>query len=355
MFALGVTLGGILLRADLEQTIRRGKIAPVYILHGEDSYSRQQNAEELVEAISAARGGVDVNVYDASDSSVDDIVTGILTVPMFASSRVVVVRRFEVIPLAQQGSIISLIAPGKARTDLEMPDGTSVIFISGSTSLPWKAISQAGGNVVVAEFRPAYARDARSFVYSRARELGIEIRPDGVELLIESAGADYGALTQEIDKLITYLGPHPGSERVRIDTDHIRAAVGRSPTRTVFEFCDAVIAGDCQGAMSALDDLLRTERHPLSILNTLATQLRRLMSARCELDRGSSHDEAARAISKSSRASWAARKATEQATRLNQRDIARMLSHIARADLDFKTGAMPDRLLMEVLVSEICG
>ena len=38
-----------------------------------------------------------------------------------------------------------------------------------------------------------------------------------------------------------------------------------------------------------------------------------------------------------------------------QRDIAGMISRLARADLDFKTGAMPDRLLMEVLVSEICG
>ncbi len=344
------------MRADLEQTIRQGRIAPVYILYGEDSYSRQQNAEELAEAISAARGGADLNVYDASESSVDDIVTGILTVPMFASSRVVVVRRLEEIPTAQQGRIISLIAPGKARTDLQMPEGTSVIFISGSTSLPRKAVSAAGDNVVAAEFRPAYASDARSFVYSRARELGIEIRPDGVELLIEFAGADYGALTQEIEKLITYLGPRRDSGRMCIDVDHIRAAVGRSPTRTVFEFCDAAIAGDCQGAMSALDDLLRTERHPLSILNTLATQLRRLMSARCELDRGSTSEEAARAISRPpGRANWAARKAVQQATELNQRDIAGMISRIARADLDFKTGAMPDRLLMEVLVSEICG
>jgi DNA polymerase-3 subunit delta len=344
------------LRADLEQQIRQGRIAPVYILYGEDSYSRQQNAEELAEAISAARGGADLNVYDASESSLDDIVTGILTVPMFTSSRVVVVRRFEEIPTAQQGKIISLIAPGKASADLEMPEGTSVIFISGSTNLPRKAVAAAGGNVVAAEFRPAYAKDARSFVYSRARELGIEIKPDGVELLIEFAGADYGALTQEIDKLITYLGPDADSGRLRIDGDDVRIAVGRSPTQTVFEFCDAVIAGDCQGAMSALDDLLRTERHPLSILNTLATQLRRLMSARCELDRGSTYDEAARAISRATgRANWAARKAVQQAAGLNQRDIARMISRIARADLDFKTGAMPDRLLMEVLVSEVCG
>jgi len=123
-----------------------------------------------------------------------------------------------------------------------------------------------------------------------------------------------------------------------IDVDHIRAAVGRSPTRTVFEFCDAAIAGDCQGAMSALDDLLRTERHPLSILNTLATQLRRLMSARCELDRGSTSEEAARAISRPPEGQLGGAESGQQATELNQRDIAGMISRIARADLDFKTG-----------------
>lgn len=344
------------LRADLEQAVKAGRIAPVYILYGEDSYSRQQNAEELAKAISTVRGGADVNVYDLSESSVDDIVTAILTVPMFASSRVVVVHRFDEIPVAQQGKIVSLIAPGGSRTDLKMPDDTSVIFVSNSTSLPRKAVSAAGRNVVAAEFRPAYVRDARSYVYSRGRELGIEIKPEAVELLLEFAGADYGSLTQEIDKLITFLGPQHGPERICITADHVRAAVGRSPTQTIFQFCDAVIASDCSGALAALDDLLRTERHPLSILNTLATQLRRLMSARCELDRGSTYDEAARAISKPpGKANWAARKAVEQATRLTQRDIASMISRLARADLDFKTGTMPDRLLMEVLVSELCA
>jgi DNA polymerase-3 subunit delta len=347
---------GISLRADLEQAIRAGRIAPIYILYGEDSYSRQVNADELAQAIAAARGGADLNVYDMSESSVDDIVTAILTVPMFASSRVVVVRRFEEISAAQQGRIISLIAPGKDRASLQMPEGTCVIFTSNSTSLPRKAVAAAGGNLVAVEFRPAYLKDARSYAYSRAKELGVEIEPEAVELLLEFVGADYGAITQEMDKLITYLGPDKSVGRMRITVDDIRTAVGRSPTQTVFEFCDAVIGGDCSGAMRALDDLMSTERHPLSILNTLATQVRRVMSARCELDRGLTGDEAARAISRSpGKADWAARKAVGQAAKLSQADIARMISRIARADLDFKTGTMPDRLLMEVLIAEICA
>ena len=43
-----------------------------------------------------------------------------------------------------------------------------------------------------------------------------------------------------------------------------------------------------------------------------------------------------------------------QASHLTQTQIAAMLSRIARADLDIKTGVMAENLAMEVLVSDLC-
>lgn len=340
------------MRPDVAQTIKKGKIAPIYILYGEDSYSRGRNADEIMAKLTSMRGGADVNTFDAAESSVDDIASAVMTAPMFASARVVVVRRFEEMPAADQARLIRTLAPGKRPTDIRVPDETHVVIVSSSKTVPRKEVNVAGPNASAFEFKPAYARDARAFVFERARELGVRIDPDAASLLLELAGLDYAAISQELEKVITYLGP--GGRKIGVDD--IRAAVGRSSSQTIFDFCDAVMSGNSSQALGALADLIRSERQVLSIQSTLATQLRRLMAARVLLDGGSTQDEAATTLAAGNpRMKWRESKSAAQAERLTQTQIAAMLSRIARADVDIKTGAMSESLAMEVLVSDLCA
>ena len=339
------------MRPDVAATMKKGTTAPICVLYGEDAYSRGRNVDELVERLTSMRGGADVNAFDAAESSVDDIASAVMTAPMFASARVVIVRRFEEMSTDDQARLIRTLAPGKRPADLRVPDETHVVIVSSSKTVPRKEVNAAGPNVAAFEFRPAYARDARAFVFERTKELGIRIEPDAASLLLELAGFDYAAISQELDKLITYLGP----DGRRIGVDDIRAAVGRSSSQTIFDFCDAVIGGNSARALSALDDLIRSERQVLSIQSTLATQLRRLMAARVLLDGGSTQDEVATTLSAGNpRMKWRESRAVAQASRLTQAQIAAMLSRIARADLDIKTGVMTENLAMEVLVSDLC-
>lgn len=339
------------MRPDIAATMKKGSAAPIYVMYGEDAYSRGRNADELVEQLTSMRGGADVNVFDAAESSVDDIASAVMTAPMFASARVVVVRRFEEMSADDQGRLIRALAPGKRPADLRVPEETHVVIVSSSKTVPRKEVNQAGPHAAAFEFRPAYARDARAFVFERAKELGVRIEPDAASLLLELAGLDYAAISQELEKLITYLGPSGH----KIGVDDIRAAVGRSSSSTIFDFCDAIIRGDSAQAIGALADLTRSERQVLSIQSTLTTQLRRLMAARVLLDGGCSVGEAATRLSAGNTAMrWRDSKAVAQASRITQVQIAAMLSRIARADVDIKTGAMREDLAMEVLVSDLC-
>lgn len=340
------------MRPDVAQTIQKGKIAPIYILYGEDTYSRGRNADRLTEELASMRGGCDVNTFDASECSVDDIASAVMTAPMFASARLVVVRRFEEMTADDQARLIRALAPGKRSADLRVPDETHLVIISSSKTVPRKEVAAAGANVAAFEFRPAYARDARVFVFKRAGELGVRIDPDAASLLLELAGLDYAAVSQELEKLITYLGP----KGERIGVDDIRAAVGRSSSQSIWDFCDAVIDGNSSQALGALADLIRSERQVLMIQSTLAARLRRVMAARVLLDGGNTQDQAAITLAGGNpKMKWKESKSVAQAARLTQTQIAEMFSRIARADIDIKTGAMSENLAMEVLVSDLCA
>lgn len=339
------------MRPDVAATMKKGTTAPIYIMYGEDAYSRGRNVDELVERLTSARGGADLNAFDAAESSVDDIASAVMTAPMFASARVVIVRRFEEMSTDDQARLIRTLASGKRPADLRVPDETQVIIVSSSKTVTRKEVNAAGPHVAAFEFKPAYARDARAFVFERAKELDVRIDPDAASLLLELAGLDYAAISQELEKVVTYLGP---SGR-RISVDDIRASVGRSSSQTVFDFCDAVIDGNSTKALSALADLIRSERQVLAILGTLATKLRRVMEARVMLDGGSTQDEAATAlVGGNPKVKWKEARTAAQASRLSQMQIAAMLSRIARADRDIKTGVMSESLAIEVLISDLC-
>ncbi|MEA4884921.1 MAG: DNA polymerase III subunit delta [Clostridia bacterium] len=338
------------MRDDIARSVESRGICPVYILYGEDHYSQRQAADELVEAIVSLRGGADTNTFDAAECAVDDIVSAVMTAPMFASARVVVVRRFDEMPGADQAKLISIVAPGKSKSDLRIPDDTVMIITSGSKSIPRREAAAGGVNVSAFEFRQGYARGAQDFAISRARELGAAMDEDAASLLVELSGTDLGAISSEIDKLITYLG----GKHAKIAVNDISAAVGRSSIQTVFTFCDAAIEGDPSKAMLALSDLLRTEKSALGILNTLATQVRGLMKARAELDRGRRPDELIRELSGGNqRMEWKARKTVAQARKLSQRSLAGIVSRLAQADLNIKTGESTETLAMELLVLDL--
>jgi len=69
------------------------------------------------------------------------------------------------------------------------------------------------------------------------------------------------------------------------------------------------------------------------------------MSARSALDKGAPPPGGQ---------SYRTRKAADQARGLGQPTLARMISRLARADREIKTGVVGDELCMDLLVSDMC-
>lgn len=328
------------MRDDVARTVRREGMPPIYLLYGEDAYSRSRCADELSDAVSKMHNGADVNSFHAATAAFEDMVAAVMTVPMFSGARTVLIRGFEEMSSADQGRFIGVIAPGVGKDEALVAPNTTVIITSASKAIPRKQVSAAGSNIAAFEFRAAFARDAQAFVLSRAKEIGLTIEPAAAAMLLEMTGTDLGALAGELDKLLTYLG----SGGRRITSEHVQAAVGKSSSLTVFTFCDAVIAGDASAAHAAHADLVRSNVSALAVQATLVSQLRLVIKARADMDRGMSPQGR----------TFPEKKAIQQAARLSQGIAAGMIARTARADRDIKTGVMSESLAMDLLVSDLC-
>ena len=75
----------------LKAQLAKDKIAPVYLLAGEDGFLADEAQRLILDAIRARAGDCSVNRYDANEAALADILDDLRTQDLFSSTRLVVV------------------------------------------------------------------------------------------------------------------------------------------------------------------------------------------------------------------------------------------------------------------------
>jgi DNA polymerase III subunit delta len=133
---------------------------------------------------------------------------------------------------------------------------------------------------------------------------------------------------------------------------HVAEFLSHTADRGVFELTDAVFAGNAATALGHLDSLLGQGEDVLGLLAMLARQLRLLL--RVNDHPGESAGQVAQLVGGGTR-DWQVERARRQARKFRPEDLRRGLDLIAQADADVRNGTLPNRLLIELVVSRIAA
>ena len=98
-------------------------------------------------------------------------------------------------------------------------------------------------------------------------------------MILSRAGDDLRGLQQELEKLVLFVGERPAIRAQ--DIEEIFADHGEG---WIFDLTRALGDRNAAGALSQLARLLAQGEHPLRLLGTVASEVRRLFSARQLLD-----------------------------------------------------------------------
>jgi len=105
------------------------------------------------------------------------------------------------------------------------------------------------------------------------------IAPGVFEALCAKTGFDLRTFTNNLDKLINYIG-----ERSEITTGDVESVLERTKTDPIYELTNAVSERNLAQALFFLQSLLGADIHPLQALGAIANQIRRLAIARDFID-----------------------------------------------------------------------
>ena len=334
-----------LTRTALDASLASGRVQPLYLLFGCESYLRDAAAQNIV---AAALSGTLLREFNESSFSLltDSAMSAIAAaeqLPMMSERRVVRIKDFAKLRETDEGIIIRY---------LERPaDSTVMIFVADDLDKRKTMTKTLLASCAVVEF-PA-VKDGEAIAWARKRLQQLKTAADDRVLadIVRLVGTNLQTLSSELEKLAA-----AAVETRQITMELVDQLIDRSRELSNFDLGDQLIAGDRRRALETLHRLLEDDVAPVMLVGLIASNYHRLALGKEFLQRGA-RDEASR-LSYGSPAKRDAFMSTLQRTDASK--IARGIQLIAAADLALKTslggsGLKGATLQLEVLVCELAS
>ncbi|MGQ9496799.1 MAG: DNA polymerase III subunit delta [Desulfotomaculales bacterium] len=316
---------------ELVAAIRAGRIAPVYLWHGEEVYL-QRAALEVLKAEVLAPGTESFNYVEVDGEEVSParVVRLAQEPPVLGPVRLVAVRR----ALFWAGVERRSGAPDETAllAYLERPiPSTCLVFMvpqpADRRKQAYRLISAWGG---VVEFAPLHPEEAAAWVAQEAKARGVHLTRDACELLVRSACGGLTGLANELEKVLAYVG-----DRKTVSAAQIAHVLPVQAEDSVFRVVDAVIEGRCQTALRGLKQLLLAGEPPLGILGLLARQFRNILAVNDLAATGKRPREIAAALGLKP---FVVEKALAHGRRTRRAILETALEELLEVDVAVKTG-----------------
>lgn len=216
---------------SIMRDLKTRKFAPVYYLHGEESYYIDKICDYIAEhALAPEERDFNQTILFGSDVTASQVADAARRYPMMAERQVVIVKEAQ--NIKQTDALQKYFEKPMASTILVIchkngkVDGRKLSYV--------KAIQQAG---VLFESQKLKDYKLPEFIEQYLRQRDVSIDPKSTQLIAEAIGADLSRLTSELDKLLITL---PKDDR-RVTPQTVEDQIGVSKDFNSFELKDAII------------------------------------------------------------------------------------------------------------------
>ena len=327
----------------------------LYILTGEDDFSRHQSLEEIKGSIGDPTTlEANTTLLNGHQVTVDQLRTVCEAMPFLAERRLVIIQglleRFE-----------TKSKPGRGRTGTsnhqneykelgeyisQIPESTILVLIDGKIAGKNPLFGQLSGKAKVMNFPLLRHEGLRQWIQKRVAGVGGSITPGAVELLSRFVGGNLWIMAGEIDKLVLFsLGRD-------IEEEDVRRLVSYAQEANVFAMVDAVLEFKAGAAEQQLRRLLQQGASPAYLMVMLARQVKMIVRVRELRNQRKSRTEIQSRLGLTS--DYALQRTLEQADRYSMARIKEVYHRLLETDLSIKTGKYDAELAFNILIAELC-
>jgi len=326
---------------ELFQKIRRGDIANCYFFSGEEEYLREK-AISLIRERLIPEGMEDLNyqLSYASDSVIEMVMDLVETLPFLIEKRLVVLKEVERLSAADFKRICEYL-------NSPNPNTCFILVSTGKVNQKRGYYKKIAECLEWVDFWPLFENEIPEWIVKEMGRRGKSISGFAAQLLQAEVGNNLFNLSSEIDKLEIFVGA-----RKIIGEEDIMSLVGRRRGDTVFDLLDAMDKKSTSLALEIVSHLFEEGKDPIQILTIICTRYRQFLMGRILMEKGYS---APNILNKMQLNPYFNRNFTRYLENLSLWYLSNVFRLLFKADIKIKTGKMPPRLVLELLILDLCG
>jgi DNA polymerase-3 subunit delta len=345
--------------------IESRKLRPAYVFVGDEAFFRKRFRDAILEhLVPADLRDFSLFEFDLAENDLAEVLDRARTPSLMAPFQVFFVRGVK--NLFGRGSNDEKLAAIEAYCRNPNPDAL-IVFVADHISIPadvrrmemqdkerYQRIRETMGPYCgIVELARVEEGEAVRWIseFCASRSEPVKIDPDGARELVDALGGDMMMISNELEKLMLYVGV-----RNRITLGDVETMVLAAKQRSLYELTDAISAKDRVRALEVLDAMLSSgdgEEAAIGHIYMLAKTFRQMLVI---LERNVRDQRMLWA------ALWqgfrvppfAADDIIKQARRYkSRRDLTRAIRLVAKADLALRSNPVSKRMVLERLVMDL--
>jgi DNA polymerase III subunit delta len=339
------------------------KLRPAYVFVGDEVFFRKQCRDAILRSL-VPRDLREFSLFDfdLADTDLAEVLDRARTPSLMAPFQIFFVRGVKT--MFGRGSNEDKLNAIELYCKDPNPDAV-LIFVADHISIPadarrmdltdkerYERIRETmGGYCAIVELGRVEESEAVRWIQEYCVTREVKIEPDAARELVDSLGGDLMMVSNELEKLILYVG-----EKKRVTLGDVETMVLAAKQRSLYELTDAISARDRTRALEMLDSVLSSgdgDEAAIGHLYMLAKTFRQMLVI---LERNVRDQRTLWA------ALWqgfrvppfAADDIIRQARRYkSKRDLTRAIRLVSRADLALRSNPPSRRLILEKLVLDL--
>lgn len=346
----------------LDKSLERKLTSPVYLFYGEETYLRDKYLREFMALIPEEVRDFNMDIIDARETDIGNIVNLASTLPFMAELRIVIIKNAEFFKSRKKSGAEDKVDTKNGKVDtkndkvnpvdevllkyLENPPTTTcLIFCSDSVDKKRRTYKTVEKNGQIVEFVPLKGQQLNEWIDRRARNLGKIIEPAGMAGLITAAGNNLWQLNAELEKLSSY------TRTEKITAADVGLMVSKTSELSIFELVDAIAERNRANAIKMAREMVFLGEPIIRILFMIARQFRLLLLTKILLQQGNPEKSLAGLLQAHP---FVAQKCAKQARNFSVQELKAAMEKILTADSDIKSGKQEAVLALELLIIRLC-
>lgn len=310
----------------------------VYVLYGQEAYLQKQYRDKLVAALVGDGDSMNFWHVQGKDYSVPQLIDFAETMPFFAERRVIVLEGTGI--LKSGGEEL-------AGYFSEPCDTTTWVLVESDCDKRSKLFKAADKAGLCVEFATQDEATLKKWILGMLKREGKQITGQTLELFLEKTGTDMNLIRLELEKLLCFT-----MNKDVIEYEDVEAVCITRVTGHIFDMVDAIGVRDQRKALALYNELQALREPPIRILFLIGRHMNILLQVKDLKSRGLDQKSMATKVGVPP---FAVGKYVKQAGLYKTTQLKEALESCIKADEAIKTGALQDKMSVELLIFELTG